>query len=333
LDATVKDIDEWGMYTWMVDENESQKTVTPELIYENIEAGINFLEPVVRRCETAEEFGSIVYRYTIGSHKPSDYARVRNAVLSGEGLGVEFLSQTLPGDKSTARNNIQAVVDSHYAGSKASAKLERAKAKAKEAEAARKEADAARDKEAARKAREKAEALEAEAKSLREAAYKLREYGVDQNILLAFENARQMTGFAESVKAIGIPKAHHAQLANYLRQKGTPGRDFRNAINAWWYVASGKAMKDRAAAQRDAFKRKHRSKSVDEFMGEVAAGLRDLRVKVDALIGFTSACENATLRASIEKQAEEMRHSLSALVDDLHHTNEREVSNQVKMLA
>jgi hypothetical protein len=89
----VKDIDDWGMYTWMVDENESQKTVTPELIYENIEAGINFLEPAIRRCETAEEFGLIVYRHTISQQKPQDYARIRNAVLSGEGLGRSCLSE------------------------------------------------------------------------------------------------------------------------------------------------------------------------------------------------------------------------------------------------
>ena len=56
----VKPLTEWGMLCWMIDENESQRTLTPELILENVEAGIKFLEPIVQASETIEDFALAV---------------------------------------------------------------------------------------------------------------------------------------------------------------------------------------------------------------------------------------------------------------------------------
>jgi ParB/Sulfiredoxin domain len=104
----IQDIDDWGMLTAMVDENESQQNQTPELVYENIEAGINFLEPVIKKCETLDQYRAVVPRGTVGNdNRPEDYQKIRNAVLSGEGLGVKFLSRELPGKGSARPSNIK----------------------------------------------------------------------------------------------------------------------------------------------------------------------------------------------------------------------------------
>jgi hypothetical protein len=295
----VKDVDEWVMYTWMVDENESQQRVTPELVYENIEAGINYLEPVIRECETVEDFNQVVYRNTTSPLKDGHYSEVRNAVLSGEGLGVSFLSKTLPGNKSTARNNIQAVVDSLHAATKAKAKEKRAQAKRKQAEAAKDAAEADR--------------LEQEAQELEEAARKLKDYGVSQDILLTFDSNREMTGFAEGVKGEGIPRKHHSELAAHLRSSKVAGRDYRKAIKQWWFVASGKASKQRHNDQRDKFRKKHKQKSLDDFAGELVYELRDMLKKVNSVVPFAQSIENSRTRSSLEKVALDVELAMNEL--------------------
>jgi hypothetical protein len=294
----VKEIDDWGMYTWMVDENESQREVTPALIFENIEAGINFLEPIVRECETAEEFLEVVPRGT--ALESGHYDTVREALLSGEGLGVSFLSSTLPSGSSTRRNNVQAVVDSHYAKTKSQAKQKRADAKKAEAEAKRKAAEAAKSAAAAKKARAEAEKLDAQSAELESQAKSLNSI-MAQKLLLKMPTTRHMAELASAVKVNKIPAANHADLVSHILNNDVSSKQVRRAVEQWWFVVSGESAKRRADTKRQEFKRKHKSKSLEEFAAELNQKAKALAKEIHAVLNYTDQIENPRLRASLSE--------------------------------
>ena len=295
----VKDIDDWGMYTWMVDENESQREVTPALIFENIEAGINFLEPIVRECETLEDFEAVVPRGT-GAMRPDAYTQVRNNLLSGEGLGVNFLSTTLPNGSSTRRNNVQAVVDSHYAKTKSQAKQKRADAKKAEADAKRKAAEAAESAAAAKKARAEAEKLDAQSAELENQAKSLNSI-MAQKLLLKMPTTRHMAELASAVKVNKIPAANHADLVSHILNNDVSSKQVRRAVEQWWFVVSGESAKRRADTKRQEFKRKHKSKSLEEFAAELNQKAKALAKEIHAVLNYTDQIENPRIRASLSE--------------------------------
>lgn len=295
----VKDIDDWGMYTWMVDENESQREVTPALIFENIEAGINFLEPIVRECETLEDFEATVPRGTV-ARRPEDYTRVREQLLAGEGLGVSFLSSTLPSGSSTRRDNVQSVVDSHYAKTKSQAKQKRADAKKAEAEAKRKSAEAAKSAAAAAKARAEAEKLDAQSAELENQAMSLKSI-VAQKLLLKMPTTKHMTELASAVKVNKIHKAYHSQCVDYVLNNDITSKQMRRAVEQWWFIASGESAKRRADTKRQEFKRKHKSKSLEEFAAELNQKAKALAKEIHAVLNYTDQIENPRLRASLSE--------------------------------
>lgn len=289
-DFIVRDIDDWGMYTAMVDENESQRELTPTIIYENIESGIEFLEPLVRQCETLEEFRQVVQCRTGSDIKFHDYVAVRNNVLDGQGLGVKFLARELPGDKSTHPANIQAVTDSHYQQTKAKAKQAKAEAKQAEARSQRKQAEAAESEKEAAKHKAEAEKLEKQAAAHEREAEKLKNCGVTQDILLAFPNGYSMTEFAQGVKRNNIPAERHADLANYLIQGKHAARVWAHTIRGWWDVESGAAaerMRNNAeAAKVEKLSRKFGGMDINstllKFATNMRADLKDLAQGEDA---------------------------------------------------
>jgi len=295
----VKEIDDWGMYTWMVDENESQREVTPALIFENIEAGINFLEPIVRECETLEDFEAVVPRGT-SAMRPDAYTQVRNSLLNGEGLGVSFLSSTLPSGSSTRRNNVQAVVDSHYAKTKSQAKQKRADAKKAEAEAKRKAAEAAKSAAAAKKARAEAEKLDAQSAELESQAKSLNSI-MAQKLLLKMPTTRHMAELASAVKVNKIPAANHADLVSHILNNDVTSKQVRRAVEQWWFVVSGESAKRRADTKRQEFKRKHKSKSLEEFAAELNQKAKALAKEIHAVLNYTDQIENPRLRASLSE--------------------------------
>jgi hypothetical protein len=295
----VKDVDDWGMYTWMVDENESQREVTPALIFENIEAGINFLEPIVRECETLEDFEAVVPRGT-GAVRPDAYTQVRNNLLNGEGLGVSFLSSTLPSGSSTRRDNVQSVVDSHYAKTKSQAKQKRADAKKAEADAKRKAAEAAKSVAAAKKARAEAEKLDAQSAELENQAKSLNSI-MAQKLLLKMPTTRHMTELATAVKVNKIPSANHADLVSHILNNDVSSKQVRRAVEQWWFVVSGESARRRADTKRQEFKRKHKSKSIEEFAAELNQKAKALSKEIHAVLNYTDQIENPRLRASLSE--------------------------------
>jgi hypothetical protein len=312
----VQDIDDWHMLCGMIDENESQQVATPELVYENIEAAIVFLEPVVRQCSTLEEFRSTVPRGTVGTEmKPSDYSRVRNNVMEGEGLGVSFLHRELPGQRSTRRDNIQVVVDTHYKPTKAAAKEKRAAAKREGATAKRKAASVAATPAKAKGLHDEADALDVEADKLAAQARKLRDTGIDQDILMKFDSVFAMTEFAQTVKAQNIPKARHA--AAYEIVEDVAARDLRRKLEAWWFVDSGRAQKQRDKAKREGWKRKYRDKSLDEFSADLALKLRSLTKEVKAVAEFAASIEAQRVTDNLLTQVNILYDELAGLAQAL----------------
>lgn len=313
---SVEKIDDWGMYTAMVDENESQQKVTPELIYENIESGINYLEPIIRDCETVEEFEKVL---PTGSTFCSSqaYGQVRKAVLDGEGLGTRFLTKILPGESSTRPANIQAVVDSHYAATKANAKATRAAAKKKKADALAKAARAAKDVEEAEQLEAEAAALEAEAKKLADQARALQDSGVSQELLLKFSSARKMSEFAAAVKKLKIPSAKHAALADMLIKRKSSSEHYRREIDAWWFIASGKSRKQANERKRENFKKKHKSKTLDEFVASLAVALKEANKQCRALEGFTDSVQYPKRKATLYREITDLRLTLERLEEEL----------------
>jgi len=76
----------------------------------NIEEGIKFLEPFVRKCKTLDEFSRTVPRGTVQTDTQS-YSRVHNAVMDGQGLGRVFLEHVLQGKSSKRKDNIKVLAD------------------------------------------------------------------------------------------------------------------------------------------------------------------------------------------------------------------------------
>jgi len=330
-DFIVKPISDWGMYSAMVDENEAQRAITPELIMENVEAGIEYLEPVISACETVDEFMSSVEISTDG-YKPDSYAQVRNNLINGQGLGVSFLSKVLPGEKSTDRKNIQAVVDSHYGVKKEQAKRTKAKSKRKAASAKRKAASAAKDLEEAKRLEAEAEQIDKEAEALMIEAKRL-STSADKDALLSFKNAAQMTKFAGAVKSQGIPRKQHQALAKHLTDNGIGSQNYLREIRVWWFKVSGRANKARCEAKRAQFKRKHKDVTLDDFAGKLPNDMRELIKKLDAVAPFAQDISNATLKGSIVKACLNLEHAAASLRESLN-SPLQEVSNTeaVKLL-
>jgi hypothetical protein len=232
--------------------------------------------------------------------RPDAYKQVRNNLLNGEGLGVSFLSSTLPGGSSTRRDNVQSVVDSHYAKTKSQAKQKRADAKKAEADAQRKAAEAAKSAAAAKKARAEAEKLDAQSAELESQAKSLNSI-MAQKLLLKMPTTRHMTGLATAVKVSKIPTANHADLVSHILNNDVTSKQVRRAVEQWWFVVSGESAKRRADTKRQEFKRKHKSKSLEEFAAELNQKAKALAKEIHAVLNYTDQIENPRLRASLSE--------------------------------
>jgi hypothetical protein len=148
----------------MVDENSTQATITPQIVFENIGVGAKLLEQYISESETCEEFQAKVTSRLKSSArlaqdvqtKPQDYARVRNAVLAGEGIGKDLVQRYIP-DAAKNNNVVSTVLASIYGERRAASA--KAKQEAAQKEKARLDAELAdrREQERAAEARRKAD--------------------------------------------------------------------------------------------------------------------------------------------------------------------------------
>jgi ParB/RepB/Spo0J family partition protein len=267
----VADLSDWDMYQKMVLENETQRGVTPQVAFENVEAGVQLLEKAftaVGKEGTLEQFnkslGRVVPRGTTrdSQGRTNDghaFEQARAAFFAGEGIGRRFIVQVLP--SKMGHSTVNEVLNSHYGTQREEAKRKKAEAAEKEAGAKRRQAMAAKDRKEAERLRAEAEAAEAEAaeaeaKKLAEEAKKIGGRTVKSEILLLFGTSAEMTEFAAALNKSGVDRKYHQAAADHILKEGCSGKQMAHAVDSWWYETSGQAARDRKRRFNDeAFKR------------------------------------------------------------------------------
>lgn len=150
------------MLNCMIDENETQRQITPTIIFENLTAAVRLGEQMLNASATVEEFNERLRNSDCSpannlEMRPQEFGRAKEQLASGEGLGRGFLVHFLGERKSMAPATVQTVLDTYYAESRKAAAEKRRKEqeriaaeKAKEQEAQKAEAERKRvEKEAA----------------------------------------------------------------------------------------------------------------------------------------------------------------------------------------
>lgn len=119
VDLPVRELSDYDMYCCMVDENNTQQSVTPKIIFENVTAALILAERLLMSTKNVEEFNGLVKLKTLSLGKESffssvQYGQAKSAISeSGDGLGVDFLQHFMP---TPIRNEtLQNAIDSYYA--------------------------------------------------------------------------------------------------------------------------------------------------------------------------------------------------------------------------
>ncbi len=133
--------------------------------------------------------------------------------------------------------------------------------------------------------------------------------GFDRDLLERLATASHMQEIVQLARAEKIPSEYHAQLIDACVNEGwTTGGGRSNQVphtilsagRAWWYKASGKAERDRKAAERDNLRWKNREKSLDDFVRDTVTGIKQLIKSLDAIKPYADQIENQTLVAAFD---------------------------------
>ena len=340
----VAKLSDWDMYCAMVDENEMQGTITPAIAMENINTGCELVEKAFKaigRKGTWEDYNEALGRSVPAETDPRNkfdggFEKVRDAFFDGEGIGRVFIVDELPCGR-IRKNAISAILNSRYADDRAAAKTKQAKEKEEEAKEKRRQAKAEKDEAKRQKLEAAAEKAEAEAKKLKAAAAKIE--GVSNDVLMMFDAVRTMSDFAEAVKRLGIPRAHHEAAAKYIIAQKVKEERIGRDLAIWWDSASGEAAKrlKADAAKRDQERLKKLIKGTD--FTSFLLGIRDALTAGDMLKKLNIAIEHAHLAderglKAIEKMVP-IAEALSALVRRSYETvsNAKDITpSSTKML-
>jgi hypothetical protein len=335
ITVPVADLNDWDMLCAMVDENETQRTVPPKVVVENVEAGLKLLEKAFKTIGpegTEKEFwraaGTSLSRdKEVPDKHDGSFIQVRNGFFAGKGIGVMFLQNVLPGYESTRLNVLQSVVNSHYGE-------EREQAKRKEAEKEDKEARKKEEEAKAKKARgekEEAERLQKEALEAQKRAARLRaeaerisERTVSTDILIKFDTRTEMAAFDSAVASIRIPKSHHKAAMEYASTNNSvSSKNMDEKLNLWWYERSGQKAHDIRVAERETayrtFIRRTDGGDFQEFLTGLLNDVRDLDRKLDiALEGSVATFyENERHKAAALEKIAKLQAKLTRLEQDL----------------
>lgn len=157
VDLPVRELADYDMLCCMIDENNTQQSITPKVVFENVTAALMLAERLLRSTENVNEFNTLVKTTrlpnveAVNLWRNNEYEKAKSAISnSGDGLGVFFIKQFMPSPPHN--DTLQSVIDSYYADRR------KAAADKREAEA----------KENARIADEERQRLEAEAAAERE---------------------------------------------------------------------------------------------------------------------------------------------------------------------
>jgi hypothetical protein len=277
----IAELSKWDMYCAMVDENDTQQTITPQIALENIESGLELIEEAldaIGKKGTEEEFcqqlGLVVSTDTTKTWGGHGFVQVRNDYFNEKGIGRRFIEDFLPSCKLRS-NAISDLLKAHYA-----------ERREQEAEAAEQAADEAEELAESEEDAAKRLALEAEAEELRRLADEKRREAekiggkaIATKILMSFENTRQMTDFATCVRDLEISKSHHAKAAKLIIDKGAFGKKMREELTIWWYEASGQAGRDRKRESKkkawDAFRKKVKDGDYQTYLMAMRSNVRE----------------------------------------------------------
>ena len=106
-------------------ENETQRQITPTIIFENLTAAVRLGEQMLNASATVEEFNDrLKTSNCLPANKcfdPEYFTRAKSQLASGEGLGRGFLLHFLGERKSMAPATVQTVLDTYYAESRKAA--------------------------------------------------------------------------------------------------------------------------------------------------------------------------------------------------------------------
>jgi hypothetical protein len=283
----VRDLSDWDMYCTMVEENETQQTITPQVAIENVLAGIRLVQEAFTAIGpegTLEQFqkqlGWVVSTETTRTQNGHGFEQVRNGYFAGEGIGRRFLEDLMPGTM-LRRNAIQDVLNSYYREQKeAKAKEYAAKAAAQATKAAGQAKASVDPKE---KVRLEAEAVRKrkEAEEYEQKAKHIRNHCVDKDILMVFRTANQMTDFVECVRKLRIPRSHHQAAMKEVTSREIYGKPMAQLLSTWWYRESGQQAKHYRRIQRENAEKAFRRRVKD---GDYGVYLRSAKGDMNVLI-------------------------------------------------
>ena len=158
----IRDLSNWDMYCAMVDENESQLSITPAVAFENVQVGVNLLEEAFRKIGPngkLDQFNQALDRCVqICTHRNKDdhtFERARSAFFRGEGVGRKFVKKMLPSSR-LHPTVISDVLSSLYGEARAASKTKQAEEAEQEAVQEEQQASSEEDQEKAKKLRKQA---------------------------------------------------------------------------------------------------------------------------------------------------------------------------------
>lgn len=139
VDLPVRELADYDMLCCMIDENNTQQSITPKIIFENVTAALMLAEKLLLSTENVNDFNKFVKTprlpdmEAVNFWRNNEYEKAKSAISeSGDGLGVFFIKQFMPSPPHN--DTLQSVIDSYYADRRKAAAEKR---KAVELEAAR----------------------------------------------------------------------------------------------------------------------------------------------------------------------------------------------------
>lgn len=159
VDLPVRELADYDMLCCMIDENNTQQSITPKVVFENVTAAIVLAKRLLSSTENVNQFNELMKSAIRPNQDASTfwnaqkYSQAKSSISEdGDGLGKDFISHFMPKGSVSSNDTLQNAIDSHYANRRKKA-------------ADKREADA---KEKARIADEDRKRLEAEAAAKRE---------------------------------------------------------------------------------------------------------------------------------------------------------------------
>ena len=232
---SIRELSDFDMLNCMIDENETQRQITPTIIFENLTAAVCLGEQMLNASVTVEEFNDRLKTSNCSPANkcfdPEYFTRAKSQLASGEGLGRGFLLHFLGERKSMSPATVQTVLDTYYAESRKVAAEKRRKEQERIAAEKAKEQEA-QNAEAERKRAEKEEAMaEAQRKedARREAQRKAKE---EQDAKRKAELEVEVEKAQEAAAAAHRERQRIAELEEDARKAALEAAKARSAAEA-----------------------------------------------------------------------------------------------------